>query len=88
MYVRVRSAMSATITRGDGSRRRTHGHATPLILTTRIIKHITKEKTSEMTYIQYLICCFANCKSKVITSDPHPSAGEFDGVVIRAYTIS
>ena len=75
MYVR---AQCAHATRG-GSSRRPPGNAAPLIaLTTRIIKHITKEKTSEITYIKDLIYCFANCKSIVITSDPQSAAGEFE----------
>ena len=56
--------------------------------TDRIIKHIQTAKTSEISYLQDLMYCFCNSKNIVIISDPHPSAGEFDGVVIRAYTIS
>ena len=53
------------------------GQPGPLIAhTTRIIKHIRKEKTSEITHIQDLIYRFANCKSIVITSDPHFAVGE------------
>ena len=56
--------------------------------TDRIIKHIQTAKTSEITYLQDLMYCFCNCKNIVIISDPHPGDGEFDAVVIRAYTIS
>ena len=42
--------------------------------TARIIKNITEAKSSEITYLAYLIYCFDNCKNKVITSD-HESAG-------------
>ena len=65
-------------TRG-GSSRRAPGQAAPLIpLTARIIKHIAKEKSSEITYLQDLIYCFGNCKSIVIISDPQSAAGEFE----------
>ena len=42
--------------------------------TARILRHITEAKSSAITYLAYLICCFDNCKNKVITSDDE-SAG-------------
>ena len=34
--------------------------------TARILRHIPEAKSSEITYLAYLIYCFGNCKNKVI----------------------